>query len=49
MDQFGDIFTPPESPNPDYNPRENMLRCIQDMDEAGKEIHLHKTIHEPFE
>ena len=36
MDQFGDIFTPPESPTPDYNPRENMLKCIQDMDEAER-------------
>ena len=36
MDQFGDIFTPPESPTPNYNPHENMLRCIQDMDEAER-------------
>ena len=36
MDQFGDIFTPSESPNPDYNPCENMLRHIQDMDEAER-------------
>ena len=36
MDRFGDIFTPPESPNPDYNPCENMLRHIQDMDEAER-------------
>ena len=36
MDRFGEIFTPPESPNPDYNPCENMLRCIQNMDEAER-------------
>ena len=36
MDWFGYIFTPPESLNPDYNPRENMLRHIQDMDEAER-------------
>ena len=32
MDRFGEIFMPPESPNPDYNSCENMLRHIQDMD-----------------
>ena len=36
MDQFGDIFTPPDSPNPNYNPHENMLRHIQDIDEAER-------------
>ena len=34
MDRFSEIFTPPESPNPNYNPCENILRHTQDMDEA---------------
>ena len=36
MDRFGEIFMPPESPNPDYNPCENMLRHIQNMDETER-------------
>ena len=34
MDRFSEIFMPPESPNPNYNLRENVLKHIQDMDEA---------------
>ena len=34
MDRFSEISMPPESPNPNYNPCENVLRHIQDMDEA---------------
>ena len=36
MGYFGEIFIPPASPNPEYDPRENMLRRIQDMDEAER-------------
>ena len=34
MEQFSDIFTLPDSPNPEYNPRENVLNRIRNMDEA---------------
>ena len=39
MDSFSEIFMPPESPNPDYNPRENVLKHIQDMDDAIEAEH----------
>ena len=34
MEQFSEIFTLPESPNPEYNPRENVLNCIREMSDA---------------
>ena len=34
MEQFIEIFTLPDSPNPEYNPRENVLNWIRVMDEA---------------
>ena len=34
MEQFSKIFTPPESPNSEYNPRENVLNQIREMDDA---------------
>ena len=34
MEQFSEIFTLPESPNPEYNPRENVLNWIREMDDA---------------
>ena len=34
MDRFSEIFMPPESHNPNYNPYEYVLRHIQDMDDA---------------
>ena len=34
MDQFSEIFMPPESPNPDFNLCENVLNQIRNMDDA---------------
>ena len=34
MEQFSEIFTPPESPNPKYNPRVNVLNQIREMDDV---------------
>lgn len=39
MDQFSKIFMPPESLNADYNPCENVLKHIQDMDDAIEAEH----------
>ena len=36
MEQFSDIFTLPDSPNPEYNPRENVLNQIRNMDAASE-------------
>ena len=36
MEHFGEIFTPPASTNPQYDPQENMMRRIQDMDETER-------------
>ena len=36
MECFGEIFMRPASPNPKYDPRENMVRQIQDMDETER-------------
>ena len=36
MEQFSDIFTLPDSPNPEYNPRENVLNHIRNMDEVSE-------------
>ena len=36
MECFGEIFMPPASPNPQYDPQENMMRQIQDMDETER-------------
>ena len=33
MDHFQEIFTPPESPAPDYDPRENVLNQIRQMEQ----------------
>ena len=33
MDHFQEIFTPPESPAPDYGPRENVLNQIRQMEQ----------------
>ena len=33
MDHFQQIFTPPESPAPDYDPRENVLNQIRQMEQ----------------
>ena len=48
MEPFGEIFMPPASPNPQYDPRENMMRRIQDIDETERRSN-HKTIHELVE
>ena len=32
MDCFQEIFTPPESPTPEYDPRENVLNQIRQME-----------------
>ena len=36
MDQFQDIFTPPSSPTPEYNPREDVLNQIQSMEDGDR-------------
>ena len=33
MDHFQEIFTPPDSPAPDYDPRENILNQIRQMEQ----------------
>ena len=33
MGHFQEIFTPPESPGPDYEPRENVLNQIRQMEQ----------------
>ena len=32
MDHFQDIFTPPQSLTPEYNPREDILNQIRSME-----------------
>ena len=36
MDRFQDIFTPPSSPTPEYNPREDVLNQIQSMEDGDR-------------
>ena len=36
MEQFSDIFTLPDSPNPEYNPIENVLNQIRNIDKASE-------------
>ena len=36
MDHFQEIFTPPASPAPDYNPRENILHQIRSMEDGER-------------
>ena len=36
MDLFQDIFTPPSSPTPEYNPREDILNQIQSMEDGDR-------------
>ena len=36
MDQFQDIFTPPSSPTPEYNPREDVLNQIRSMEDGDR-------------
>ena len=36
MDWFQDIFTPPSSPTPEYNPREDVLNQIQSMEDGDR-------------
>ena len=36
MDCFQEIFTPPESPTPEYNPREDVLNQIRQMEDGER-------------
>ena len=36
MDHFQEIFTPPESPTPEYNPREDVLNQIRQMEDGER-------------
>ena len=36
MDHFQEIFTPPESPSPDYDPREKVLNQIRQMEDGDR-------------
>ena len=36
MDRFQDIFTPPSSPTPEYNPREDILNQIRSMEDGER-------------
>ena len=36
MDCFQEIFTPLESPAPDYDPRENILNQIRQMEDSNR-------------
>ena len=36
MDHFQEIFTPPASPAPDYNPREDILHQIRSMEDGER-------------
>ena len=36
MDCFQEIFTPPESPTPEYNPREDVLNQIRSMEDGER-------------
>ena len=36
MDRFQDIFTPPSSPTPEYNPREDVLNQIRSMEDGER-------------
>ena len=36
MDLFQEIFTPPESPTPEYNPREDILNQIRQMEDGER-------------
>ena len=43
MDWFSEIFMPPESPNPDFNPHENVINQLGNMDDAFKAERLART------
>ena len=36
MDRFQEMFTPPESPTPEYNPREDALNQITSMEDGER-------------
>ena len=36
MDRFQDIFTPPSSPTPEYNPREDIMNQIRSMEDRER-------------
>ena len=36
MDHFQEIFAPPESPAPDYDPSENILNQIRQMEDGDR-------------
>ena len=36
MDHFQEIFIPPELPAPDYDPKENILNQIRQMEDGDR-------------
>ena len=47
MDRFQEIFTPPSSPTPEYNPREDILNQIQSMEDGeGQDIRAQQFINQ---